>query len=72
MAKQSGGQKKTVERVMHEYKQGALKQGGGRRKVKNPKQAIAIALRYHAPLFVHESLFVQALEAAGGDSGKRI
>jgi uncharacterized protein len=37
-----------------------------------PSDAIAIALRYHAPLFVHESLFVQALEAAGGDSGERI
>jgi bifunctional DNase/RNase len=37
-----------------------------------PSDAIAIALRYHAPLFVHESLFVQALEASGADSGKRI
>jgi bifunctional DNase/RNase len=37
-----------------------------------PSDAIAIALRYHAPLFVHESLFVQALEAAGADSGERI
>ena len=37
-----------------------------------PSDAIAIALRYHAPLFVHESLFLQALEAAGGDTGKRI
>ena len=43
MAKQSRPQKKTVERVMHEYKHGELKSGGGR-KVKNPKQAIAIAL----------------------------
>jgi bifunctional DNase/RNase len=37
-----------------------------------PSDAIAIALRYHAPLFVHESLFIQALEAAGSDSGERI
>ncbi|HVH07823.1 MAG TPA: bifunctional nuclease family protein [Myxococcota bacterium] len=37
-----------------------------------PSDAIAIALRYHAPLFVHESLFLQALEAAGADSGERI
>jgi bifunctional DNase/RNase len=37
-----------------------------------PSDAIAIALRYHAPLYVHESLFVQALEAAGADSGERI
>lgn len=43
MAKQSRPQKKTVERVMHEFKHGELK-SGGRRKVKNPKQAIAIAL----------------------------
>jgi uncharacterized protein DUF6496 len=44
MAKQSGGQRKTVERVMHEYKHGELKSGGGQGKVKNPKQAVAIAL----------------------------
>lgn len=43
MAKQSRPQKKTIERVMHEYKHGELEQRGGR-KVKNPKQAIAIAL----------------------------
>jgi Family of unknown function (DUF6496) len=36
-------QKETVERVMHEFKQGELKTSGGR-KVKNPKQAIAIGL----------------------------
>jgi hypothetical protein len=45
MASQSSGQKKTVGRVMHEFKQGELKAGRGRRgKVKNRKQAIAIAL----------------------------
>jgi len=44
MAKQSAAQKKTVERVMHEYKHGELKTAAGKRKVKNPKQAIAIAL----------------------------
>src|SRR6476661_5811120 len=32
-----------VEKVMHEYKEGALK-SGGKAKVKNRKQAIAIAL----------------------------
>jgi len=37
-------QKNTVERVMHEYKHGELKTARGERKVKNPKQAIAIAL----------------------------
>jgi hypothetical protein len=43
MAKQSATQKRTVERVMHEFKHGELESRGGR-KVKNPKQAIAIAL----------------------------
>jgi hypothetical protein len=43
MPKQSPQQKKTVERVMHEYKHGELKRAQGG-KVKNPKQAIAIAL----------------------------
>ncbi|HTV87705.1 MAG TPA: DUF6496 domain-containing protein [Stellaceae bacterium] len=41
---QTPAQKKTVERVMHEYKHGELKTARGARKVKNPKQAIAIAL----------------------------
>ena len=41
---QSPAQRKTVERVMHEYKHGELKSGGNGRKVKNPKQAVAIAL----------------------------
>jgi hypothetical protein len=43
MPKQSPQQKKTVERVMHEYKHGELKRAQGG-KVKNSKQAIAIAL----------------------------
>jgi len=41
---QSPGQKRTVERVMHEFKHGELNTARGTRKVKNPKQAIAIAL----------------------------
>jgi Family of unknown function (DUF6496) len=41
---QSKAQKETVERVMHEFKHGELKTSRGR-KVKNPKQAIAIGLR---------------------------
>ena len=46
MAKQSEGQKEAVARVMHEFKHGELRQAGGKgSKVKNPKQAIAIALR---------------------------
>ena len=42
-SKQSKPQKETVERVMHEFKHGELETGQGK-KVKNPKQAIAIAL----------------------------
>jgi hypothetical protein len=40
-------QRKTVGRVMHEYAHGELKSGPGGRagKVKNPRQAIAIALK---------------------------
>lgn len=41
---QSQEQKDTVGRVMHEFKHGELKTSRGR-KVKNPKQAIAIGLR---------------------------
>jgi hypothetical protein len=41
---QSPEQKKTVQRVMHEFKHGELKTARGTRKVKNPKQAVAIAL----------------------------
>lgn len=41
---QSPKQKETVERVMHEFKHGELKTARGERKVKNPRQAIAIAL----------------------------
>jgi hypothetical protein len=44
MAKQSGTQKRTVGRVMHEFKHGELRIRGKGPKVKNPKQAIAIAL----------------------------
>jgi len=40
---ESKAQKETIARVMHEAKHGELKTAGGR-KVKNPKQAIAIAL----------------------------
>ena len=41
---ESPAQRKTIGRVMHEYKHGELKSGGSGRKVKNPKQAVAIAL----------------------------
>jgi hypothetical protein len=43
MVQQSNSQKETVKRVMHEYKHGELKSRGNGPKVKNPKQAIAIA-----------------------------
>jgi hypothetical protein len=43
MAKQSTAQRKTVGRVMHEYKHGELKRGRGG-KVKSRRQAVAIAL----------------------------
>jgi Family of unknown function (DUF6496) len=41
---QSKEQKETMERVMHEFKHGELETSRGK-KVKNPKQAIAIGLR---------------------------
>lgn len=44
MAKQSKAQKQTMRRVMHEFKHGELETGAGK-KVRNPKQAIAIGLR---------------------------
>jgi hypothetical protein len=43
MAKQSKAQQKTVERVMHEFKEGDLESGSGQ-KVKSRQQAIAIGL----------------------------
>ena len=44
MARQSKAQKETVGRVMHEFKHGELRMRGDGPKVKNEKQAIAIAL----------------------------
>jgi len=41
---QSKPQKETVGRVMHEFKHGELRSGASGKKVKNPRQAIAIAL----------------------------
>ena len=41
---QSKAQKETVGRVMHEFKHGELKTSRGK-KVRNPKQAVAIGLR---------------------------
>lgn len=42
--RESRSQKRTIGRVMHEYKHGELESSRGG-KVKNPKQAVAIALR---------------------------
>ena len=42
--RESKPQKETVGRVMHEFKHGELRSGGSGKKVKNPRQAIAIAL----------------------------
>jgi hypothetical protein len=46
MAKETKGQQRTVERVMHEYKAGELKSGpdGKGGKVESRRQAVAIAL----------------------------
>jgi Family of unknown function (DUF6496) len=42
--RESEPQKETVERVMHEFKHGELRSGTSGDKVKNRKQAVAIAL----------------------------
>ena len=47
MPKTSARQRRTTGRVMHEFKHGELKSGPGGKagKVKNPRQAVAIALK---------------------------
>jgi hypothetical protein len=42
--RESEPQKETVEQVMHEFKHGELRSGTSGQKVKNRKQAVAIAL----------------------------
>ena len=75
MAKQSKAQKDTVERVMHEFKHGDLETGTGR-KVKNPKQAIAIALsesgasNQQSPKENKARLSKTKARERGGDTGK--
>jgi hypothetical protein len=44
MAKYSKKAQEKVAETMHEMKEGKLKSGGSGKKVKNPKQAIAIGL----------------------------
>jgi hypothetical protein len=49
MPKESSGQKRKIEKVMHEYKEGDLKSGSGA-KVKSHDQAVAIAMHEaHVP-----------------------
>src|SRR5919202_385643 len=75
MAKQSKAQKETVERVMHEFKHGELKRGRGG-KVKNPKQAIAIALheagasKYESPKKNRENLRKTKRKERRGETGE--
>ncbi len=44
MAKTDAKTARKVARVMHEFKEGKLKSGRSGRRVKNPKQAVAIGL----------------------------
>jgi hypothetical protein len=44
MAKYGAKSKKEVGKAMHEFKEGKLKSGKSGKKVRNPKQAIAIGL----------------------------
>ena len=44
MPRETEPQKEAVERVMHEFKHGELRSGTSGQKVKNRKQAVAIAL----------------------------
>ena len=49
-----------------------VREGGNVEIDARPSDAIAIALRFEAPLFVDEGLFQKALEATGGEGGSRI
>jgi hypothetical protein len=75
--KQSKAQKETVERVMHEFKHGELKTAKGRRTVRNPRQAIAIALheagasREESPGKNAENLRKTKAEERKGETGTR-
>jgi len=75
MARQSKAQKETVGRVMHEFKHGELKRGRGG-KVKNPKQAIAIALheagasKYESPKKNRQNLRKTKAKEHRGETGQ--
>lgn len=72
---QSPEQQKTVERVMHEYKHGELESSSGK-KVKNPKQAVAIALheagasKYESPQKNRENLRKTKAKERRGETAK--
>lgn len=44
MAQETPAQERKIHKVMHEFKEGDLHSGGSGKKVKSPKQAIAIAM----------------------------
>ncbi len=77
MARQSRRQKKIVERVMHEFKHGELTTARGRRRVKEPRQAIAIALhetgasKYETPKKNRENLQRTERRARTGSGSTR-
>jgi Family of unknown function (DUF6496) len=73
---QSPAQRSTVKRVMHEFKHGELKTARSARKVKNPKQAIAIALheagasKYESPKKNARNLRRTKAKEARGETGQ--
>jgi hypothetical protein len=75
MARQSKQQKETVSRVMHEYKHGELETSTGK-KVKDPKQAIAIGLReagaskFESPKQNRENLSKTKAKEARGETAQ--
>ena len=79
MPKTSAGQRKTAGRVMHEFKHGELKKGLGGKggKVKNRRQAIAIALseagasKYQSPKENRRKLAKSKRAEARGETGQQ-
>jgi len=75
VARESKEQKETVERVMHEFKHGELSRGRDG-KVRNPKQAIAIALheagasKYESPQENRENLRKTKSKERRGETGR--
>ena len=75
----SAGQRKTTGRVMHEFKHGELKSGPGGKggKVKNRKQAVAIALhvagesKYDSPQEHGRAYAKSKSKEARGETGQQ-